>query len=305
MQKSKFGKCIYIVLSFIVMLSLFSGCSNHKSVKKVPKDYNKLLESYDKDNEYKNNTDALQDHSSNASPIKPAIANKKPVYAKYAGVFNNTGKLQNIPIPTYHCIDNAVWGYKNMFVSPGTFDEQMKYLKDQGYSTITFSDLDRINTIKKPILITFDDGYEDNYTNAYPILKKYGFKATIFLICDAIGKPKYLKLSQIRQMKDCIDFQSHTITHPHLANLSPNKIEFELSHSKNQLETLLNKKIDVIAYPYGSYNATVVNIAKKYYTYALTTHFGKFYDSIGNDYQIKRMEILDKTNFPEFVQLFK
>lgn len=289
----------------MVVLSILSGCSNQKAVKVKAKDYKSLLESYNKDKEYKKNTDALQNKTSKENPAKPSSTDNKSVLSKFKGILKNAGKLKGIPIPIYHCIENNVWGYKHMFVSPNTFDEQMKYLKEQGYTSITFKDLTRINRINKPILITFDDGYEDNYINAYPILKKYGLKATIFLIVDAINKPKYLTLSQIKQMEDIIDFQSHTMTHPHLATMSPGKAEFELRESKNQLEFLLNKKINVIAYPYGNYNDKVITVTKKYYTYGLTTHFGEFYEGIGNNLQIKRMEILDQTNFQEFVQLFK
>jgi peptidoglycan/xylan/chitin deacetylase (PgdA/CDA1 family) len=231
-------------------------------------------------------------------------------YLKYNT--NNTGSLHNsptnlkgIPILTYHCIDDNVWGDKPLFVSPGIFDEQMQYLKSQGYTAITFNELNRIDTLKNPILITFDDGYEDNFINAYPILKKYGLKATIFLIENKIGKPKHLTLKQIKQMHDIIDFQSHTMTHPHLAKLSSAKINYELSESKKKLEYLLKKKINVIAYPYGSYDERVIKLAKKYYTYGLTVHFGRFSKSLSDDFQIKRISIANQTHFSEFKKLFK
>ena len=76
---------------------------------------------------------------------------------------------------------------------------------------------------EKPVIITFDDGYADNYENAYPILKKYGFKATIFLIYDFTNTyPNYLTWDQIAEMKESglIRFESHTMTHANLAELT-------------------------------------------------------------------------------------
>ena len=217
----------------------------------------------------------------------------------------NTGKLKGIPIPTYHCVDDTIFGYAPIFVSPVTFEVQMKHLKDKGYTGITFQDFGNLDKIDKPILITLDDGYEDNYVNAYPILKKYGFKATIFLISGAIGASRHLSLQEIDKMKDIIDFQSHTVTHQHLAEMTLQQMDTELSQSKKTLEAMLGKKIDVIAYPYGSYDERVLAVAKKYYSFGVTTNFGEFYQNQGDDYQIKRIGIIATTKFSDFVNLFK
>jgi peptidoglycan/xylan/chitin deacetylase (PgdA/CDA1 family) len=200
---------------------------------------------------------------------------------------------KSIPIISYHCISKAESGNLTMYVSPQTFEKQIKYIKDNGYTPISFGDINNADKIHKPVIITFDDGYEDNFTNAYPILRKYKVKATVFLIADFIGKPNYLSISQINSMKDIIDFESHTMSHRRLTDLNPEQMEYEISKSKTTLENLLNKKIDVIAYPYGSYNEKTIEITKKYYSYGVTFTFGKYKNGVSDDFKIRRITKMD------------
>ena len=234
--------------------------------------------------------------------LGPKVANANLNQLK---LITNVGNHKPLPILTYHCIDDTIWGYKPMFVSVKTFDEQMKCLKDLGYSAITFRDLDNLDKIKKPVMITFDDGYENNYTHAYPILKKYNMKATIFVISSAIGHQKYLKTWQIKEMRNLIDFESHTVSHPYLDKLSPKEIENELIQSQEYLQKLLDTKIDVVAYPYGSYSDKVIKITKKYYKYGVTTNLGDFYYKHSNNYQIKRISIHNDIDYEKFISLLK
>ncbi len=206
---------------------------------------------------------------------------------------------KSIPVLSYHCINDKINGSIDMHVSPKAFEKQIKDIIDRGYTPITFADLKNNKTIDKPIIITFDDGYEDNYYNAYPILKKYGVRATIFLVTDFIGKPNCLSLSQITQMKDLIDFQSHTMSHRRLTELGSRELEYELSQSRIKLEALLNKKIDVIAYPYGSYNRNVIARVKKYYSFGVSFTFGKYYYGASDNYKIRRIHKVDPSLNPQ------
>lgn len=199
-------------------------------------------------------------------------------------------KEGGVTIIYYHAINDVVSGIEELFVTPAAFDSQMAYLKDNGYTAITFDELDNTNNIKKPVIITFDDGYEDNYTNAYPILKKYGFKATIFLCSSVIDKPAYLKTLQIQEMSDIINFQSHTVTHPNLNKLKPEELDRELSESKTVIEQLTQKQVNVLAYPTGYYNQKVINAVSKYYKYAVTTEKGFYYKG-DNPYTLKRIYV--------------
>ena len=158
-----------------------------------------------------------------------------------------------VPVLYYHLIDDNLYSpFHSMFVSPPDFANQMKYLKTAGYTVIPLAQIENAGEYSKPVIITFDDGYEDNYTNAYPILKEYNFPATVFLISGFIGKPGYLNNNEILQMQDLVSFQDHTVTHRSLATLSAAEQEYELSASKQAIETLTGQNVFAVAYPNGS-----------------------------------------------------
>lgn len=203
---------------------------------------------------------------------------------------------EDICILMYHSIDYEK--NNNLRMPKEKFSEQMKYIKDNGYTTLTVSQLhdfiEKDSPIpKKSVVITLDDGYADNYTNAYPILKKYGINATIFVITDSIDKDNsYLNSKQIKELQNNgIDIQSHTTNHQELHRLPYEKQLQTLKDSKEVLENLLNKKITCIAYPCGKYNNDTIRAAKEAgYTMALATggRLGKKSDGI---YGIKRIGV--------------
>lgn len=208
-------------------------------------------------------------------------------------------KGKGIPILYYHAVNDNISGIEELFVSPAEFEKQMEYLKQSSYNVITLDELDRVKNIENPIIITFDDGYEDNYTYAYPILKKYNYKATIYLITDAIDKKLYLKTNQILEMLGIINFQSHTITHPILTHLKNEDLEHELKNSKDSIEALTSEKVTSMAYPEGYYNQKVIEHTKKYYKYAVISGGGMHYESDGN-YEIRRIYIPRELNIEGF-----
>lgn len=220
---------------------------------------------------------------SNSVPIVN-ITDLKP--KKISGL-KNLAK-DGVPILTFHAIDDKVGEDKACFIKPSVFDSEMKYLLDNGFTTLTFEELKDYKKFKKPILITFDDGYRDVYSNAYPILKKYKLKATMFLISSYINQPEYLTTEEIKEMSCIFSFQSHTVHHVNLTKLSSEEIEKECSESKKVIEDITGKKVIALSYPCSQSNDQVIQVAKKHYTYCVTTKYG-FYKTNDNSYNINRI----------------
>ncbi len=207
-----------------------------------------------------------------------------------------------VPILMYHSVGDTPVGVELLSVKTTDFETQIKYLSDNGYTALSFDELKTAGNYKKPIIITFDDGYADNYENAYPILKKYNFKATIFIVSSYINSPGFLSESQIPEMMDLISFQSHTVSHKPLVEFNESDLELELSASKDKISGITHKPVFVISYPNGSYDKQVADTASKYYDYALTTKFG-YYFSNSPKYKIERIAVSRSESLEDFVSM--
>lgn len=155
------------------------------------------------------------------------------------------------------------------------FEEQMKYLFDNGYNAISIDDFvscleGRKNLLEKPIIIAFDDGFESSYRYAYPVLRKYNLKATVFVTPDPEsenfkmlkGVDSALTGDQMEEMSDNgISIQSHGMTHRLLTELSEEEIEWELEESKRTIEKITGKAVLYLAIPGGAYDKRVRRIA--------------------------------------------
>lgn len=186
---------------------------------------------------------------------------------------------KKIPILMYHAIaDVPTTKWTGLFVRPSELRAQMKYLADNGFQTITFEDLDNIGAFSKPVMLTFDDGYRDNYEILFPLLKEFNMKATIFVITDTVWSSNYISQEQIREMSDSgfVSIQSHTVSHASLPSLGGAALNKELSESKRILEELTGRPVIAHAYPCGDNNGNVRAAASQYYDYAVTTNSGKF-----------------------------
>ena len=186
--------------------------------------------------------------------------------------------IQSIPVLMYHSI--GVEKGNPIVMPKEQFEEEMKYIKEHGYTTLNLKELYDYFQNKKPVpkksvVITLDDGYENNYTDAYPILKKYNLKANVFIITGEIGKNSpYMTKEQIIEMeKNGIEFESHTVTHRDLDSLSYSEQLQELKTSREELGKITGRSIDFIAYPSGKFNASTVKAAEEAgYTMAFTTN---------------------------------
>ena len=185
---------------------------------------------------------------------------------------------ESIPVLMYHSIGDAK--LNPYVVSTDRLNMDMQYLKDNGFTTLSSDELYDFMVKNKPIpqksiLITFDDCYEDNYTNAYPILKKYNFKATIFVITGYVDKGKqFLSSTQLKEMqKNGIDIESHTNLHEKLGTCTYDSQLKTLKISKTYIEKTLNKTVRYISYPFGSYNSDTLKATNAAgYKMAFTTN---------------------------------
>jgi peptidoglycan/xylan/chitin deacetylase (PgdA/CDA1 family) len=188
-----------------------------------------------------------------------------------------------LPILMYHYVRTppsmrSDWlGYK-LSVSPAVFTTQMDWLSQHGYHPIDFNDVrayfaGRQPLPANPVVITFDDGYGDLYTTAYPILAAHGFKAVAYIVTGFVGWPHYVSSPQIVQMdNNGIEIASHTVNHADLARSSKASVVRELVDSKRWLEHLLGHPVVDFAYPSGMFNAQVVaDVAQAGYDTAVTT----------------------------------
>lgn len=177
-------------------------------------------------------------------------------------------KPDNI-ILMYHSIQPTPLNqYEDMYVSPDDLETQFKIINDLNISTRFVNEVN-----SSGIYITFDDGYEDNYTYAFPLIKEYKVKVTIFVITDLIGEESYLNEEQIKEMSDSgfVSFQSHTVSHQDLTTLDNEQLIYELKSSKEKLESITGQIVDAISYPFGAYDNNVIDAVSQYYNVAVTT----------------------------------
>ena len=180
----------------------------------------------------------------------------------------------SVPILMYHNInDNYDISNKSNEMSTAEFEDQLKTLKKNNYNTISFYEYleyrnGNTELPENPIIITFDDGYLNNYTIAFPLLKKYNMKATIFVITgrvnlnDSVLYPHF-NWAQAKEMEDSgiIDIESHTNYHNMLNKISDASLTYELRKSRYLIKKHLGKDSQIIAYPYGFYNEKVIDFA--------------------------------------------
>lgn len=221
-----------------------------------------------------------------------------------------------IPVLCYHKIDRPSPDAKvrGGFTPPKRFYKQMRFLQNAGYRFHTAAELIEFYLANgefppKGIALTFDDGWKDNYTNLFPILRELGIKATIFLVPSCIGETsakvvaageeprEHLSKDEILEMSDYgIEFGSHTVNHLHLDKISADEIKYEVEESKKQIENLLQKHCKTFAYPAGFYNQTARDIVKNAgYTAAFTTVYGD--DEKPDLFELNRTEILRRYRF--------
>jgi len=217
-----------------------------------------------------------------------------------------------VPILMYHHIavagPNADAVRRDLSVSPAVFEAQMAHLASQGYRPVSLLDLfEHLQGGQalppRPIILTFDDGYDDNYTNAYPILRRYGLQGTFFIITGLVGRPGYLTWEQAREMRrGGMSLESHTCTHPDLAKSAPWYVDKEIKEAKAALERELGGPVLFFSYPSGKYNAAAIAaLQANGYLGAVTTQHGTMHQASAL-YELRRVRIRGSDTLESFAR---
>lgn len=212
-----------------------------------------------------------------------------------------------IPILMYHGVTDDTWGTAELFVSPANMEAQIKYLVENGYDTITFEDWTHLEDFDKPVMLTFDDGYMDNYLELFPILQKYNAKATIFAITVSVDvNDKTMTSEQAKEMMDSglVSIQSHTFNHPHLSECSPEELHQQMRWSKYAITRMTGYEPFVLCYPYGDSDPEARAIAMEYYKFGLNMN-GGLYTTGKDESQITRFYVKRETTLNQFINMIK
>ena len=190
-----------------------------------------------------------------------------------------------IPVLMYHSISNDK---SHLSVSVNNFENQLEYISNSGFNSISFNEIHK--NINKPIIITFDDGYKDNIINALPILKKYNFVSTCFIVSDFIGESnkwdeghKSYVYKELLTKSDLVEWLSHGMSigshgksHMSLTTLNEAQIKDEIYNSKNIIQDFIGSNIDSFSYPFGQINNFSANKVKEVYEFGVTTVRSRF-----------------------------
>lgn len=187
------------------------------------------------------------------------------------------------PVLMYHYIEapTASTTLPGLYLRPEIFKDQLQEIKKNGYSPIFLADLavslkEKKKLPARSIVLTFDDGYEDFYTQAYPLLKEYGFKSTLYVIINRLDTFGYLTKAQVKELAESglVEIGSHTFNHPDLRLAKEKTSEFEIKDSRLALEKISGQPVLTFAYPFGHYQVSDLAIASSSYQGAVSVQPG-------------------------------
>lgn len=211
-----------------------------------------------------------------------------------------------VPVLMYHAVSDDCWGYTSLFVSPATLEQQLQLLLDEGYTPIWFEDLPNVAEYEKPVILTFDDGYDDNYTELFPILQKYNVKATIFVIAGQLGTSHKMTAEQVQELSQSglVSIQSHTMTHGYLDTMDEETLVYQLEQSQLEIARLTGKVPYTVCYPEGRSSVLAREVAARYYDFGLLMN-GSCYTTGTDPYLIPRYFVERTTDIWTFRSMLK
>lgn len=211
----------------------------------------------------------------------------------------------NVPILMYHHIESVPRAeddpIRALSVSKEKFEGHLEYLRKEGYGAVALTDLYRKiaagEATDKTVVLTFDDGYLDNFEVAWPIMQKYDFKGTFFVISNRIGTAGYMNEEQVKTLQDAgNEIGSHSLSHPDLTRLSDKRLKEEIEGSKKEIGEIIGKNVFSFCYPTGKFNARVSSaIQNAGYKFAVTTRRWQPF-STDNPFEVPRYRVNSNTN---------
>ncbi|MBI3379466.1 polysaccharide deacetylase family protein [Candidatus Gottesmanbacteria bacterium] len=282
---------LMVVVLLIVSYTYFPKKNDNKSVSgisQVRKSNSTILGLQQVENVTSGNT---QNSSVNVASISPTITTE----------VNPSGFCLFVPVLLYHHIEPIAQakseGHAQLTVDANIFDSQMKYLKDNGYKSISAEEL--VNAIishhnlGKTVVVTLDDGYNDAYNFAFPIAKKYGIILNLMIPTGLLENKGYMNWGQLKEMVHSGQAQAydHTWSHFSLPKGDDAKIQMEIMTAKNQLEQNLGKTAKILTYPYGTTSQKVITALQKNGFIAAFSTLPSFYQCDSFLFNLKRNRI--------------
>ncbi|WP_297427699.1 polysaccharide deacetylase family protein [Clostridium sp.] len=254
----------FIVLTKLLLCLFAAGIVVSISFNQAIKTYSydteeKTVSAYNKDSKEQTTKDQSSENLSMNAEVKPEVQKETKINMSFDGVPLRNDN-EGVPVICYHSVSNNPNEKSPIIIPKEKFRQQLQAIKDNGYVTLTTKQLNEYLYKDMPIpvksvVISFDDGYENNYTEAYPILKELNMTATFFVISNYLDRQSYLNPKEIKEMSNNgMDIESHTASHSKLSDLPYESQIKELEDSKAALENITGKSIIAVAYPEGKYN---------------------------------------------------
>jgi peptidoglycan/xylan/chitin deacetylase (PgdA/CDA1 family) len=209
-------------------------------------------------------------HTPTATPTPTHTPTPTPLLPTPDGVYRQT----HVPILMYHHIEDPPPGAdairRDLSVGPEAFEAQLHYLKQAGYESISLNELALHLTVgkplpPKPIIFTFDDGYADAYTNAFPLLQRFGFEGTFFVVSEPVdaGDPDFVSWAEVEEMHAAgMRFEPHSYNHPDMRNRGFDFVVFQILAPKEAIEARTGEPCRFFAYPAGRYDQFVIDVLR-------------------------------------------
>ncbi|WP_195989518.1 polysaccharide deacetylase family protein [Clostridium sp. D53t1_180928_C8] len=274
-------KKFLVVISFILLMTLgIVSCGKNEESNKTQID-----ETNNEQQQTNNDVEKVEEDKSEEVKVEE----------KEIEYINIAPEEVRIPILMYHSISDQDPN-NNLLVPPSMFEEQMAWLEANGFTAMNLDEaLEAMETgkvPKRPVVITFDDGYSDNYTSAFPSLKNHGLKATFFVITDGVDNGYYMSSDMLKEMQAAgMSIESHTANHLELDKLSREDAYDSIKRGQDFLRNNIGSDGNYLCYPVGKYNDETIEIQKELGIKAATTTKGGI-SSIGDGlHQLKRVRI--------------